>query len=74
MKVEVGQKENKFQPIELHITIESQEELDSLIAKLAISAGDVNKMLNTDSAYKTKERAGAFVTDMLLQKLELLKG
>lgn len=73
MKVSIPNKPVVFNPIEVTLVIESQEELDSLIARLSIGTGDVNDVADR-FAYRFKERATTHTTDLLLQKLELFKG
>ena len=47
MKIEAKTKEKGFEPIELNITIETEDELVELLARLNISTSDVNKLCNT---------------------------
>lgn len=54
MKVS-SNKTKQFQPFTLTVEIETQEELDSLIARLAIETDSVNYELNNQ--YEVKERA-----------------
>lgn len=45
MKVDIDKKKS-FEPITLNITLDTQEELDTLIAKLAVDFEAVNNELN----------------------------
>ena len=72
MKVSIPNKPAVFQPIEINLVIESQEELDSLIARLSPSSYEINDLLMEKT--HIKERSVPNKLDLLLQKLELLKG
>lgn len=72
MKVDILNKAKEFEPIDVNLVIESQAELDSLIARLSVVTHRVNSVL--DQFGTCKERAIRNSTSILLQKLKLLKG
>lgn len=73
MKVVGCRVQKEFEPIKIEITIENQEELDSLIARLSIHTDDINNAAaNGESLCRERATLGSCAT--LLQKLELLKG
>ena len=46
MKVDLKSKKKEFEPIEVTITIESEEELDTLIARLSVICEVINNELD----------------------------
>lgn len=70
MKISTKQVERIFEPFTVTITIESQKELDSLVARLAIQSEDVNRELSSDDYnIKVTQRATFGVTIDLFREL-----
>lgn len=74
MKVEVKEKEKEFQPIELAITIESEEELCSLWHRMNESATYINKNILHELKYEAKRDVVLFnKLDELVESRNLIE-